>query len=341
MAKISVIVPVYNTQKYLDICLDSIISQTFEDFEVICINDGSTDNSLKLLERYSEFDKRIKVYTTKNQGLSEARNTGLKLSTGDYVTYIDSDDWISPVMLERLYKNITANDSDYVFCSIRCVNPLTNEAVIWDMLKPEDKEQLQSISKKPFFTEGQLDSSFYFKMHSMACAKLYKREFIKDFKFPAGLIFEDAPFFANCYLKACRISYDDNPLYYYRQNRTDSITGSSNPKYKDIFAIYNLVKQVFIENGKYEKYKTRLLLKKMQDVFYRMAESDEIVKRVMFNMTKEDFREFGNFEKIDLEGYDYAFLKTKTIFHIFKNIMHMNFEEYSAYEKRLLENAQN
>ena len=101
--KISVIIPVYNVEDYLEECLDSIINQTFKDLEIICINDGSQDNSLNILEEYAEKDNRIKIITTKNQGLSAARNRGLENITGDYVYFIDSDDYLELTAFEELY----------------------------------------------------------------------------------------------------------------------------------------------------------------------------------------------------------------------------------------------
>ena len=106
MPKVSVIVPVYNTEKYLPQCLDSIINQTFTDFECICINDGSTDNSLSILEEYAKKDSRIRIISQKNAGLSNVKNVGIKNATGIYITFIDSDDFVSLDYIEKLFKCI-------------------------------------------------------------------------------------------------------------------------------------------------------------------------------------------------------------------------------------------
>jgi len=115
MSIISIIIPVYNVEKYLRQCLDSIVSQTFTDFECICVNDGSTDNSLSILQEYANKDKRLKIVSQKNEGNYSARNRGIKLSNSEYITFIDSDDWIENNYLEKLYSNITVND-DVVIC---------------------------------------------------------------------------------------------------------------------------------------------------------------------------------------------------------------------------------
>ena len=117
--KISIIIPVYNVEDYLSQCLDSVLSQDFDDFEVICVNDGSTDNSLIILEKYAKLDSRIKIISQINGGLGSARNTGLKHANGEYVMFIDSDDYISEGSLKKIYYNAVSNNSDIVifeFC---------------------------------------------------------------------------------------------------------------------------------------------------------------------------------------------------------------------------------
>ena len=115
MAKVSVIVPVYNVEKYLDVCLDSLINQTFDDFEIICINDGSTDSCLNILRQYAKLDRRIKIFSQKNLGLSAARNAGMKQANGEYIVFVDSDDFLSPVALEKMHTNMSENDTDFMF----------------------------------------------------------------------------------------------------------------------------------------------------------------------------------------------------------------------------------
>ena len=116
--KISVIVPVYNVEKYIKKCLDTIISQTFSDIEIICVNDGSTDSSRKILEEYKNKDSRIIIIDKKNGGLSSARNAGMKVAMGEYISFIDSDDWIEETMLEKLYNNMTTLNTDITICAV-------------------------------------------------------------------------------------------------------------------------------------------------------------------------------------------------------------------------------
>ena len=114
MIKISIIVPVYNTEKYLGVCLDSLISQTYKDIEIICVDDGSTDNSLQILNDYAAKDSRIKILTQKNQGPSVARNLGLEKAKGEYITFVDSDDWVSIDMCEKIYSKAIDTNADLV-----------------------------------------------------------------------------------------------------------------------------------------------------------------------------------------------------------------------------------
>ena len=122
MVEISVIIPVYNTEKYLNECLDSIVNQTLSDIEIICVNDGSTDNSLAILESYAKKDNRITVISQENNGQGSARNLGLKNSSGNYICFIDSDDYVDLNMLEKLYDNVILNNSDIVVFKIARFN---------------------------------------------------------------------------------------------------------------------------------------------------------------------------------------------------------------------------
>ena len=131
---ISIIVPVYNTEKFLARCLDSILGQTFRDFEIICVNDGSTDGSQQILDRYVECDKRIKVIWQENAGLSAARNTAMKISKGKWLGFVDSDDTIDPNFYERLLAAADKNNADIVMGVLRCY---TKRGLIKDKKNPD------------------------------------------------------------------------------------------------------------------------------------------------------------------------------------------------------------
>ena len=317
MTKISLIVPVYNVEDYLDICLDSIITQTFRDFEVICVNDGSSDLSLEILKKYAKFDRRIKIYNKENGGLSDARNFGMKKISGKYVMFVDSDDWLSPVALERLYKNIVQYDSDFNFCGVRKVDEFTRKNPIWLLYHPKE---FKNYVKTPYFNPDDIKSEFMYKMHLMAWGKLYKSEFIKDFSFPKGKIYEDNPFFAECYLSAKRISFDFAPLYYYRVNRPNSIIETKAEKYKDIFDIADIVKEVFVKHSKYDRYKTDYILYYLKIFFFYTAGiKEEKIKELSFNLFKEKL------DNINPEEFDKEKLEKDKLFKVIYSVKDMDY----------------
>lgn len=329
MPKISVIIPVYNTESYIDICLDSLINQSFKDFEAICINDGSNDASLDILERYSKFDKRIKVFSTENKGLSEARNYGVYLSKGKYITFVDSDDYISPVMLEIFYKNLNETGADFVFGESIKINPLTNFISLWDYIK---EDELKNFLKKPnqrYFKEKDVPPFFWGKINVCAWGKMYKRKFIEDIKFPKGLIFEDLPYYTECYLKANKISFDFRKTYFYRTSRGDSIINSRQDKYLDVFKIYDSVEEIFKKYGVFEKYKNEFLYKKIRDCSLWLVKSVNETKEEMFKKYKEEFA------NLELENFNDDFLNSKEVFHFLYGAVKLDFENYLKYEKEM------
>ena len=268
MAKISVIVPVYNVEDYLSCCLDSVLSQTFFDIEVICVNDGSEDNSRNILETYQKQDNRIKIIDKQNGGLSSARNTGMKAATGEFICFVDSDDWIEHDMLEQLYDNITGNSTDIVMCGVKLFDESTQEYIKEDSyfnLSVFDKK----FDNKVFSYED--TKSFLMEVPVMAWNKLYRRSFLIDCKaeFPNGKIFEDGPFFFSIYFKTKCISIVRKLLYNYRINREGSIIKQGGEKFFDIIDVVNLMfneiqKTTIFDEVKYDFYKH-----KADDIIYR------------------------------------------------------------------------
>src|SRR5574344_1801991 len=129
---VSLIIPVYNTGEYLVECLDSCIRQTLSNIEIICVDDGSTDDSLKILNEYAKKDNRVRVFAQKNSGQSVARNKGMKLAEGKYIAFLDSDDSLNRCMLENLYNQANADNADITMCSINVVNEKTERCTKTD-----------------------------------------------------------------------------------------------------------------------------------------------------------------------------------------------------------------
>lgn len=212
--KISIIVPVYNVEKYLDRCINSILKQTYQNLEIILVDDGSTDNSVEICDEYAKKDNRIKVVHKANGGLSDARNVGIDNATGEYIGLIDSDDWISEDMYLILYNNIKKENAD-----ISCCNKFL---VYTNMMIPYGNVDFYEVMNSEraielMCTHGYLETSAY--------AKLYKKEIFQNIRYPKGKVNEDIYTTYKLLDKASKIVYDATPLYYYRQ-RKGSITNS-------------------------------------------------------------------------------------------------------------------
>lgn len=213
MDKISIIVPVYNVKEYLCECLDSIVNQTYKNIEIIIIDDGSTDGSEVICDEYKKKDKRIKVVHQKNKGLSVARNKGIELSTGKYISFIDSDDVIDSKMVEILYREIIKNDCDMVICGFK--------TFFHDYIESKDKYQVQLINRNDFFKELMINK----KITNHACNKLYKKELFKNVEFVVGKKFEDIGTTYKLGFNLNLVCYLNIDLYGYRI-RDGSIVGN-------------------------------------------------------------------------------------------------------------------
>lgn len=204
---ISVIVPVYNVEKYLSRCLDSILNQTYKNFEVILFNDGSTDTSGKICDEYAFHNDKIKVIHSENGGLSNARNKGTEASVGEYITFVDSDDLIHTKYLEILMGLIEENNADISCCNFNFFDD--NSIIDFDNI-PGDKECFNGMDA----TEEML----YGKIHgSSACAILLKREIAVNNKFMPGKYHEDDLISFKYFISANKVAYTSQKLYFYYQ----------------------------------------------------------------------------------------------------------------------------
>lgn len=211
---ISIIVPVYKVEKYLKRCIDSILKQTYQNIEIILVDDGSPDKCGIICDEYKKLDKRVRVIHKKNGGLSDARNVAIPLAKGEYISFIDSDDWVSPYYIEHLYKAVSVCQTDL---GISWFENVFEEKPLH--LKPE-KELFQyrcltveECLKKLLYQDG---------VEVCAWGKLYKTELIKDLRYPVGKLYEDIPVTYESVKRSKKISLIGNVDYYYFQ-RTDSI----------------------------------------------------------------------------------------------------------------------
>ena len=215
---ISVIIPVYNVEHYIQNCLNSLINQTYTNWEAILIDDGSPDRSGEICEQYAADDKRFIVVHKKNGGQSTARNLALDLVKGKYITYLDSDDFLSNNALEFLYTAAKEKDADIVQCGF-----IRGNDNIFPQLKCSN--QLLEYDKNSIFTK--------FAAKIIPCGKLYRREIIGNIRFPEGLVNEDDFTVWKYYYNAKRIIVIDTPLYYYTYNPNSTMARQQNrPNFK-------------------------------------------------------------------------------------------------------------
>ena len=257
-AAISIIVPVFNVENYLKECMDSILNQNFRDFEVICINDGSTDSSLEILKNYSKLDSRVKIISQDNQGLGAARNRGLKEANGKYILFVDSDDFLEENCLYELYQNIISNSSDMLVFKFNSYDETKN-----------------SYRPGGFYFEksfGDVDfNNFTFryedvKKHVMntyfsAWSKLYKKEFLDkhNLTFPEGITYEDVLFQIKTFLYAKSLSFLPKSIYNYRLSNENSLMHDSN-KVWDIIRVVESVEEFLKESGFITEFKQEFFI---------------------------------------------------------------------------------
>lgn len=222
MIKVSIIVPVYNTYNYLDKCLESLVNQTLSDIEIIVVNDGSPDNSETLIKEYVKKYSNIKYYKKKNGGLSSARNFGIKHATGEYIGFVDSDDYVDVTMYEKLYNQSVSTNSDVVCCQLT-------------YLYPNNKTILHHYKDLSMFSKSVSESPKILNcVKSYACNKIYKKELWNMFTFP-NQYFEDSAVIYNVLLSAKKIGVVDEGLYYYRKDVEGAITKKKDDATYDIF----------------------------------------------------------------------------------------------------------
>lgn len=234
MPKVSVIVPVYNTEKYLEKCLMSLAKQSLQDIEIIVVNDGSTDGSQNIIESFiKKYPDKFILVNKKNGGLSDARNYGMQYAKGEFLSFVDSDDYIDDSCLEEMYKKAKENNLELIECDF-----------IWEF--PEK-------SKIDIGREYKTKEDYFIFGRVLACNKLFKTDIIKqnDLKFPNGMRYEDIEFFYKYISFIKKSGIVQKPFYHYVQ-RDSSIINVQNEKTEDIFKVLQNVVDFYKERGLFE-----------------------------------------------------------------------------------------
>ena len=287
MVKVSVVIPVYNVENYLEDCLKSIVNQTLTDIEIICINDGSTDNSQEILERYAKKDERISVYTQKNQGHAVATNRGMTYATGEYLYLMDSDDIINENALDLTYKKAKEADVDFVI--FKAINYDSQKEEYYETQSYSMKEIHWRTQDKVFRYDNVRDLIFI--MSVTPWSKLYKRQFIEDnnILFPEGLIFDDNIFFWDVLFSADKIIFLDEFLFTRRFYSTSS-TNNGDLRFLDSIEINNLIWDRFNKYGHFEEHKNTLYNTRVLSLYTRFTKIRDEYKNEFFQAMKESYK---------------------------------------------------
>ena len=270
---VSVIVPVYNVEKYLTRCLDSIVGQTYRNLEIILVNDGSTDRSGEICLQYAQSDPRIRLFTQKNQGQSAARNTGLDHMKGEYVHFVDSDDYISPYMIEILLDKLLQYDVPIAMCNYLEAEDSDDNAAL-DMIPAGQTNFCKKISQNEVFDGMMAINAIKFVT---PCGKLYYKEVFETLRYPVGRIHEDDFLSHRIYSQTDAVCYVDLRLYAYRQslNSTTRKNGVWCIKSKDIIDM-RLDRLAFFQQYGVKKYTLRAKDQLVSDsVGYLLAVTDQ------------------------------------------------------------------
>lgn len=242
---VSIIVPIYNVEKYLDKCLYSLVNQTYLNTEILAINDGSQDQSSQIVMDYQMQHKNLSLYTKSNGGLSDARNFGIEQAKGEFLLFVDSDDYVDVTMVEKLVKAALNHEAEIAVC---------------------DMEYVYETGQRKFSSGGKFkvgsvkEQNELFNINNSACNKLFKRRLFDDNRFIKGIWYEDLATIPKCCYEARRLVKVDEVLYFYFQ-RSNSIIHTENPKIFDIYLALSELKWYLLKNNDYNRFDN--ILKRM------------------------------------------------------------------------------
>ena len=241
--KISVIVAVYNTEKYVERCLNSLLNQTYQNLEIIVVEDGSTDNSKEVLKKYSHNDKVKLIYNKKNSGLSYSRNIGLENATGSYIGYIDSDDYVDLDYYEKLMQSIIDSKAEIAICDIKVVDEDTNTEVISRCCNNDEFSVYNVVNNG---------------LAASACNKLFKKELISKYKFAEGKVNEDIAVVIPTLVNAKKITYANTYYYYVQRGGSIQNSGFSDKRFDIFYGVKTTLERIK-DNKDYESLKDAIV----------------------------------------------------------------------------------
>ena len=293
MVKVSVIVPVYNVYDYLSKCLDSLVNQTLKEIEIIVVNDGSPDESWKIIDKYAkEYPEKIKAYKKENGGLSDARNYGIKKATGEYIAFVDSDDYVDTEMYKKMYNKAKSGNFDMVVCDL---NYVYNDKIV--------RAYSNILSDTTNIKKAMLN------IYPAAWNKIFKRRFFENIEFKKKVWFEDVEFLYRLLPKIKTIGVVNEPFYQYLQ-REGSITKKQDMRIYNYIDNLNGLVTYYNDNKLYDEYK-----KELEFVYVRYMYATFIKQAT--NFTKDEYKKAVNKA---LENVKEKFPKYYKNSYFYKNI---------------------
>ena len=253
--KISIIMPIFNSENFIEECLSSLINQIFKNFELICVNDGSTDNTLKILKKFEEKDERIHIITQENLGAGNARNVGMKASKGEYIIFLDSDDIFNETMLEELYAKIKGNNLEIVICNSQNFYIYNNKTIFYKKNYSFSKKQLMIINKK--FSSLNIKENFFNTFIWWPWDKIFKKKYIENL----GIEFQnlkstnDLFFICSAVISSNKISFLDKVFINHRVGIKSSIENSREKSWDNFYYALRELKKFIKKKGLYKKFK--------------------------------------------------------------------------------------
>lgn len=330
--KVSLIIPVYNAEEFLDESINSVLNQTLTDIELVCVNDGSKDNSLKMLEDFAKIDDRIKIIDQENQGCGAARNKALDNAIGDYIYFFDPDDYLVPDALEKLYENAISNNSDFVIFKIASFRD--GEPINYDEPGFEFEKVFNDVDFNNFTFNYRAIKRHVLLSSFAPWTKFYKKEFLDkydDFRFHINVAFDDVPFHVQSMLRAKRISYVPEFFYHYRLSNPNSVnnTASNAP---DIFKIVDYVENFLKNENFFDEFREDFIIFKITQLSMYISSSRS---EDYFKMVKSDIGEM-NF--LNSDAY-VSIIKRNNALRRYDAIVNSN--SVRDYELNLSNNADN
>lgn len=265
--KLSVIVPVYNVEKYLEKCLDSLVNQTISDYEIIVVNDGSPDNSQRIIDDYAaRYPGLIIPMIKENGGQSSARNYAMSVAKGEFIAFVDSDDWVDPRMYEKLLELIERENADIAFCDMRDYN--------------EDGSITEHDCTS--FVNGDP-----LTVTCSACCKLFRRSAIGETRFPVGLWYEDLAFTTSLLFKTEKIAVLHETLYFCNNRAGSTMNNNNALKNLDMLTVLDGLREAARESGHEDKLDYLVLTHLLRTSINRVAEQDSPDKKAVIKQMRE------------------------------------------------------